>query len=189
MFKFKRDDLVIIKNTIGTRNEVFSIKSVDKECGFYISADGRAYREDEIELWSPMKDLTGGYKMKKVELGKKYKTNDGRSVELIAICDKLGKPVIGIVDGHSEITQWSIDGRKWKEDTDVYLDLVEVAPYADFKVDDKVSVYHANTDSYTHYHFAGIDDNGNALVFANGESSWTTNGTVLYFNNVLKGDL
>jgi hypothetical protein len=118
-----------------------------------------------------------------ISMDKKYKTLDGRDAKIIAICDNLDQPVIGIVDGHNAITQWTIDGRKWKGGFDRYLDLVEVSPYADFKVDDKVLVNDGEDKCWYKRYFAGIDsDTGEALAFLDGKTSWGRSNSVSWAN-------
>ena len=52
-------------------------------------------------------------------------------------------------------------------------DLIEIVPYADFKIDDPVMVREDPTDKWTKRHFAGIAKNGLPLAFMDGFSKFT----------------
>ena len=55
------------------------------------------------------------------------------------------------------------------------FDLVEVSPYADFKIDEPVMVSDTGADWVQRY-FAGIASNGVALCWVDGRTSWTAVG-------------
>ena len=52
-------------------------------------------------------------------------------------------------------------------------DLIEIVPYADFKIDDPVMVRENPTDKWTKRHFAGVSKNGKPTAFINGFSKFT----------------
>lgn len=193
MSKFIKGDKVIIKSTIGTTNEVCEVITViDKQRGvykeWYVLSNHVSFTDDDLELWNPKKDLNGEYGMK-IDMNKKYRTRDGRDVEIIAIYDEINKPVIGHIKGESNSRCWYLDGIYFSYDDykDCVLDLIEVTPYADFKVDDKVLVLASknNTVWYKRY-FAGLDDDGNPVVFSNGLTSWSTTATCGNWANVIR---
>ena len=50
----------------------------------------------------------------------------------------------------------------------------EATPYDDWKIDDQVVITNTAGESRRR-HFAGVDEYGNPMFFADGGSSWTTN--------------
>lgn len=52
-------------------------------------------------------------------------------------------------------------------------DLVEINPYADFKIDDKVLVWDRDGERKKPRYFAGVDAEGNPTTFAGGRTSYT----------------
>ena len=48
----------------------------------------------------------------------------------------------------------------------------ETGPYADWKIDAPVKYWDGAYERHAHY--AGTDDNGNAMIWSNGNTSWTT---------------
>ena len=68
---------------------------------------------------------------------------------------------------------WNLDGIFLLKKESI-LDLIEISPYADFKIDDKVLVWdHGNVNKYK-AHFAGIHEAGDPMSWANGRTSFTT---------------
>lgn len=114
--------------------------------------------------------------MKEIRMNKKYETRDKRDVQIIAICDKLDKPVIGLIEGERHTRCWYIDGTYFN-DVDGYKDcglgLIEFTPYADFKVDDKVLVTNKDAAMWKKGHFMGVVD-GKAVIFDDGKTSYTS---------------
>ena len=116
----------------------------------------------------------------KIDINKKYRTRDGRQVRLLCIDrDAWNKDesVVGLLrDWHYEkIFTWMSDGTyNSVGDGAEHLDLIEVQPYEDFKIDDKVLVRNTNNVSWIKRHFAGVDEYGRPFVFKYGMTSWTT---------------
>lgn len=109
----------------------------------------------------------------KIELGKKYRTMDGRSVDLLAIRPELHQRIIGIVD--NAIEQWHEDGFYFDDEESCY-DLIEVTPYADFKVDDKVLVSNFNVNKWYRRHFKNVVDSHKVECFVDGQTQWSSKG-------------
>ena len=115
-----------------------------------------------------------------ISLDKKYRTESGTKVVIYAVYpDQEVSQVHGalVYSSYTQPQSWSILGffHEAGEGRST-LDLVEVVPYEDWKIDDKVIVWNSDTGvSYRRY-FAGIDRNGNITTFVNGNTSWTNAG-------------
>ena len=118
-----------------------------------------------------------------ISMDKKYITRDGRDVELLAIRDKLSRPVVGIVGGNS-LYCWHKNGCIVSKNDEADVNLIEVNPYADFKIDDKVLVKDKGDLSWNKAHFSHIgDDNEYPFhIFMEGLTSFTSedNATIYY---------
>lgn len=195
MHKFMKGDKVIIKSTIGTTNEVLEVTYVFDVCvaiftteEAVILSDEKGYWAKDLELWNPKKDFSGEYKMKKVELGKKYKTRDGFDVEIIAIRPELKDGVIGIMKGEDFVREWATDGTYSHDKEPCDFDLIEVPPYANLKVDDKVIVWDDNVGIKYRGYFAGVNEQDDPLVWDNG-TSWSNSANLNYttvYDNCVK---
>ena len=118
-----------------------------------------------------------------ISLDKTYKTESGSKVVIYAIYpDNLSQQVQGAIvyTNYTQMNSWNLDGRFHEGiaiDTSC-LDLVEVSPYEDWKIDDKVVVW--NNDwvfdgevQKVNKYFAGLDDSNLPTAFANGATSWS----------------
>ena len=197
MNKFKVGDFVIIKSTIGDTNEVRKVIDVkftpigDLDFETYIVSGGSIFGVHQLELWNPKTDLEGGYKMKEIGMNKKYRTRDSRDVRLLIIAeDVLDKHrVIGVVD--SKIQSWTIHGQySGKYETE--YDLIEVNPYADFEIDDKVIVWNDGVGIKCRGYFAGVGvSHERPLIWDDGQTSWSTKSDYCYttsYDNCVKWD-
>ena len=64
-----------------------------------------------------------------IDINKKYRTRDGRPVELITTSGRGARPVIGYIGGEEQASLWSINGAYGYLHTGVHVhDLVEVKP-------------------------------------------------------------
>ena len=112
----------------------------------------------------------------KIDINKKYRTRDGRSVRILCIDRRSrgGDMVVGLIEkqNHESLMTWNTSGQYSPSCSGI--DLVEVSPYEDFEIDDKVLVSNTNNVSWIKRHFAGVDDYGRPLVFKYGMTSWTT---------------
>jgi hypothetical protein len=126
--------------------------------------------------------------MKKVELGKKYKTRDRFDVEIVAIRPELKDGVIGIVKGEDFVREWATDGTYSHDKEPCDFDLIEVPPYANLKVDDKVIVWDDNVGIKYRGYFAGVNEQDDPLVWDNG-TSWSNSANLNYttvYDNCVK---
>lgn len=120
-------------------------------------------------------------KLKKIEMGKKY-TYLGQPARVICV-DRNHKhyPVVALVsaggppdDLFEELLTFSALGEAFKDSPGTER-LVEVSPYADWKIDDKILVTNnltVDTRWYRRY-FAGICSDGRVSAFADGATSWS----------------
>jgi hypothetical protein len=89
--------------------------------------------------------------------------------------------VIALVAGPfwEVLASYSADGRYMAGDFfERGADLIEVSPYEDLEIDDKVFAYiwGEENEQPVPRHFAGVNTAKEPLVFADGKTSHTTNG-------------
>lgn len=112
--------------------------------------------------------------MTKVTMDKQWVTRDGRAVQLLGV-DLPGRipwSVIGLLfdsEGQSTVETWKADGDYCSLASP--KDLVEKAPFADFKLDEPVMVL--SDGLWVKRHFAGVNKAGEGLFFPDGMTSWT----------------
>lgn len=118
--------------------------------------------------------------MNKIEMGKTYKYRNCKAARVLCVDNPGCYPVItsaedGTVYFHSHygVGMFSL-----------MTDLVEVIPYSDFKIDDKVMVRNGNGKWCKRY-FAGIDSKGKPMAFESGSDSWSYD-VVLIWNECRK---
>ena len=111
----------------------------------------------------------------KVSIDKKYKTKTGKPVRIVCTdrVSSKGKPVLALInDGIEEFTSFYTAGGFANTDMAFSeLDLVEVTPWDDFKIDDSVMANLTGGKPFK-AHFAGVVD-GWPTVYPNGCTSWT----------------
>lgn len=114
-----------------------------------------------------------------ISMDKKYRTRDGRNVRILCVDRKEDyyKVVAFITNKHGDseceqVVSYGIKGNYYRDESETQYDLIEVSPYEDFKIDDKVLV--SNTGiHWDKRHFAGVDSSGKALFYPFGKSSYT----------------
>jgi hypothetical protein len=113
----------------------------------------------------------------RIEMGKKYRTRDGREVRIYAVTHGGDQEVVGAVlnsPGGWVIEEWSALGDYFhppRAESD--LDLVEVGQYDHIKIDDKVLVWDDSFPAKSRQYFAGVDGKGNPTTFNHGTTSWS----------------
>ncbi len=127
-----------------------------------------------------------------IDLTKTYRTKDGHKVFLYDIVSEKYKSYYPIIGAYEYITsdgeiainliRWTIDG-KFRTDEESVLDLVEVTPFDDFKINDVIKVGNNlhpddNPDKTYLRHFAGISKNNKVTTFPGGRSQFTYDGKV-----------
>jgi hypothetical protein len=112
--------------------------------------------------------------------GKTY-ASDGELVRLLCT-DRANsgneKPVVGIIISTGELRSWFLDGSYQGDVGPHKYDLVEVSPYHDWKIDEKVwylstSLLDQGQQRWRAGHFAGVDEEGRPTVWDTGRTSHT----------------
>lgn len=138
--------------------------------------------------WTPSMLVTWGFatKIEENTVKKEYRTKSGLPARIICTDRKgFGQPVVVLVEANAEtetLCGYSTD--LTYSNTPSAMDLVEVTPWGDFQIDDKVvggfspetlSAAIIPTPSTVKGHFAGVSSNGKPLIFFNGKTSYTGN--------------
>ena len=111
----------------------------------------------------------------KISKDKKYKTRLDVDVIIYKIWEGKNKIHGAAVDAKNDLIctlEWDLEGKVWKND-ESGNDLIEVSPYADFKIDDKVLVWITKGIKIKR-HFAGISEEGLPMAWEDGQTSFTT---------------
>ena len=115
-----------------------------------------------------------------VSIDKTYTTRSRIKVILYAVYpDQAVYPVHGALvykDGEIQCQTWNLTGSYSEGSTSNSLDLVEVSPYKDWKIDDKVIVWNLEDGEVFRRYFAGISHDGHIQVFKGGVTSWSNFG-------------
>ena len=110
-----------------------------------------------------------------IEMGKQYKTRDGRSVRLLCTdCENKDYPVVAIIAypcGNTDVYSYTAEGRYLKDSGPDEGDLIEYSPWSDVAVDTKILV--RGVGSWIPRHFSHYAD---GFVHA-WDSGWTSHTT------------
>lgn len=110
-----------------------------------------------------------------ISMNKKYRTRQGEKVRILATdIDNVVYPIAAEISGC--IYQFTNEGYFYPYRGISKSDLVEVSPYKDLKIDDKVIATFDYLDKRKVY-FAGLVD-GNPTVFLDGRTSFTSIGSI-----------
>jgi hypothetical protein len=107
-----------------------------------------------------------------IDINKKYRTRDGEPVELITTEGRGDYSVLGYVGNGSNLFSWDENGYFRLEQDGDSRDLVEVNPYEDWEIDDKIEVSEDGVD-WRRRHFAGVDKKGKLSAWASGKTRWS----------------
>jgi len=110
----------------------------------------------------------------KISKDKKYKTRNGFDVKIYEVYED--KVHAAYLLGETWIcSSWDTEGFYKNNKEEHVSDLIEVSPYADFKIDDKVLVWDSQAVREEHKikaYFAGIDKEGKPMTFFNSHTSF-----------------
>ena len=122
-----------------------------------------------------------------IDLSKKYRTRDGKEVELYAYKEGQEHPILGAVHYPNEWveTSWTTDGKFSSIADEVDDDLIEVSPYEDFKIDDPVLVS-SNGKNWHKRHFAGVNRQNEPKAYEEGRTSFTAEDHMITIWNYCK---
>ena len=115
--------------------------------------------------------------MNKIDISKKYRTRSKLPVEILRTDIKSTDfPVVAIIQlsDDKEFSDCFTEYGKLYAHGESDMDLIEMCPYEDFKIDEPVMVRSASSDSWMRRYFAGVDENGKALTWAHGGTSWSS---------------
>ena len=107
-----------------------------------------------------------------ITMDKKYRCRDGVPVTVLAVGLNAHGSVVAVrhnINSVDVVITLTSDGR-WGN-YDHQCDLIELSPYDDFKVDDKVMVSRDGEVWFKRY-FAGVDKDGKPTAFCDGATSW-----------------
>ena len=108
-----------------------------------------------------------------ISMDKTYKTRDGSDVRMVCVNAGSNAPVVAVVN--DETVSYSADGRFFKSiQHESVWDLVEVSPYADFKIDEPVMVQIHPMGNWSKGYFAGLKSPSvTPTIWANGSTRWS----------------
>lgn len=111
--------------------------------------------------------------IKMIEMNKKYKTKTGLSVRILCtdLQDKNYPIIAAIMQDNEEIVVSFTETGKFIENKEYGLDLIEVTPYDDFKVDDLCVVW--DESCHPVFRYFGMEVSGMAYCFEDGKTSFT----------------
>ena len=113
--------------------------------------------------------------MQKIDISKKYRTRSGYGVEILKTSLRNSVfPVVAIINtAEKQILAGFTEYGKFYGDGESDMDLVEVSPYEDFKIDEPVMVRDFENQSWAKRYFAGVN-NGKPSVWCAGATSWSS---------------
>ena len=114
----------------------------------------------------------------KIEIGKQYRTKNGKPVRIICVDRDNTYCVVGLMGENQTLGIWTIAGC-YQNEVETQYDLIEVGQFDDFKVDEPVLVRDSDRDSWNKRHFAGVSPEGHALVYPAGTTSWSVSDSYL----------
>lgn len=108
-----------------------------------------------------------------IEMGKKYRTRDGRDVRILCVDAPGGYPVRGYLLSTGESGLWT-SGGSWLPTGEPHSgDLIEISPYSDIAID--TPGWARSGGKWWPRHFAGVFSSGEPMTWDNGATSHTTN--------------
>lgn len=125
---------------------------------------------------------------------KKYRTLFGLPARIICVDYKDSWPVIALVDYGtyeavelygSDLTHKSLENSTKQ---DHKLDLVEVQPYEDFKLGDRVIVWNNICNIKKKRYFAGVSKKGQPQAYSYGGTPWSAEGQPVLWDNCIKAE-
>ena len=116
--------------------------------------------------------------MSKIEMNKKYQTNNGIPVRILCTDKEGDYPVVGVI-GES-VFCFTSNGRGGLGKD---LDLIEVSPFAEFKDGDPVMVRDTEGGSWKKRYFAFVSNKNEAVfTYDDGKTKWSSNGCVSFWS-------
>ena len=110
-----------------------------------------------------------------------YKTVDGQPVRVLCTDRPDSQyPVIAIVGeaGSTSVEGYTSDGFYNSYKSYSSKNLIKVGPYDNLQIDDKVVVRDNEKEPWAKRHFAGVNEDGKALAWRSGYTSFTSKVTI-----------
>lgn len=110
-----------------------------------------------------------------ISMDKKYRTRSGCAVDILTTKVNCNHPVVAVFtnpDGSQGSVCYNVNGKFYMDDHEHALDLIEVSPYEDFKIDEPVMVSDTTINWYPR-HFAGVNSQGLPQAWSNGATSFS----------------
>ena len=122
----------------------------------------------------------------KISMDKKYRYRNGSAARILC----TDRPTDGYfnvisIKENGDIFYHTSEGNFCSSKSKSDNDLIEVSPYDDFKIDDKVIVWNTN-ELKSKRHFAGINDEGQPLAWYEGKTSFTAEGRLYSWDHCEK---
>ena len=109
-----------------------------------------------------------------IEMGKKYRTRDGRDVRVLCVDAPGLYPVRGYLLPGGQSYSWKDAGNDLATQKESGYDLIEISPYSDIEIDAK-GWARSGREWYPR-HFAGVNAAGQPTTWIDGKTSHTTDG-------------
>ena len=116
-----------------------------------------------------------------IDITKTYTTRSGAPVRIYSTDAGGSYPVHGAVPTFDSeqpwrVENWTAEGLYYCTESDESIfDLVEVGTYCHLKIDDKVIAFIGGYQPMKG-HFAGVNPEGEPMIFVNGGTSWSSEG-------------
>ena len=105
-----------------------------------------------------------------ITMDKTYKTADGKPMRILCTDANGVYPVVSLCASGVALMHRANGTQPFDE----RFNLIEVGPYADFKIDEKVMVRDLEGRNWVFAHFARVDEAGRPTAFRDGKTSWTS---------------
>lgn len=109
-----------------------------------------------------------------ISKNKKYRTRNNCEWKLYELYDDSVHGAYSADGKQWRPEMWNLDGSFITINAESCLDLIEISPYADFKIDDKVLVWSDLQPRKLKRHFAGLNNKGLPTAFHQGKTSFTS---------------
>lgn len=110
-----------------------------------------------------------------IDMNKKHRFRHSDEFERILCTDANGPLPVKVLTKTGGVVELTAEGIWQGSATTNFYDLVEIQPWEEFKIDEKVMVKDKHFRTWHKRHFAGVLG-GFPATFAIGMSSWTSNG-------------
>jgi hypothetical protein len=114
-----------------------------------------------------------------ISMDKKYKYRNGEPARVLCV-DRANSTVPVVALTKDGVITLHTDTGRYLIELESGLDLIEVNPWDDFKIDEPVLVRDSDDTDWMRACFAGVDSKGNPTSWFNGKNSWTTSSIIIW---------